>query len=259
MKFELDGRSRVIIEGITPQVEGGRFPAKRVVGDVVRIEADVFADGHDVLAAVVRHRHEAEKKAREARMIPLVNDRWRAEIEVSRLGIHWFSIEAWVDHFLTWHRDLRKRVNAQVDHFLTWHRDLRKRVNALQSDLDVQLLIGLELIRAAAKKAGARDRRKLETFIRTLESDDPLEEKIEEMWSEDLLALMWRNGEHRFATRSECGPRAVSAGAWGPRMLPSVRTKQRTCGQRRYSSSGALSGKMMSVKPKRDMSRIRIG
>jgi len=84
------------------------------------------------------------------------------------------------------------------------------------------------------------------------------------------------------ATRSGCGPRAasagawgmkpadaalgphkaaraVSAGAWGPRMLPSVRTKQRTCGQRRYSSSGALSGKMMSVKPKRDMSRMRIG
>src|SRR5437763_779463 len=186
MKSELDGRSRVIIEGITPQVDGGRFPAKRVVGDVVQIEADIFADGHDVLAAVVLHRHEDERKVRQERMVPLVNDRWRAEIDLARLGIYWFSIEAWVDHFLTWHRDLRKRVNAA------------------QPDLDIQLLIGLEMIRAAAKNAGARDRRKLETFIRTLEGDDPIDEKIEEMWSEDLLALMWRNGERRFAARSEC-------------------------------------------------------
>jgi starch synthase (maltosyl-transferring) len=183
---ELDGRSRVIIEGITPQVDGGRFPAKRVVGDVVQIEADIFADGHDLLSAVVIHRHQSEKKPREERLIPLANDRWRAEITVDRLGFHLFTIEAWVDHFLTWHRDLSKRVEAG------------------QPDLDVQLAIGLELIRAAAKNAGARDRRKLEVFIRTLEGDDELADKIEEMWSADLLALMWRNAPRGFAARYPC-------------------------------------------------------
>ncbi|HKO58589.1 MAG TPA: alpha-1,4-glucan--maltose-1-phosphate maltosyltransferase [Thermoanaerobaculia bacterium] len=183
---ELDGRSRVIIEGITPQVDGGRFPAKRVVGDVVQIEADIFADGHDVLSAVAIHHHESEKKPRKERLIPLVNDRWRAEITVEQLGFHWFTIEAWVDHFLTWHRDLSKRVAAG------------------QADLDVQLAIGLELIRAAAKNAGARDRRKLEVFIKTLEGEDELADKIEEMWSADLLALMWRNSPRAFATRYPC-------------------------------------------------------
>ncbi|HEV7922652.1 MAG TPA: alpha-1,4-glucan--maltose-1-phosphate maltosyltransferase [Thermoanaerobaculia bacterium] len=183
---ELDGRSRVIIEGITPQVDGGRFPAKRVVGDVVQLEADIFADGHDVLSAIVIHHHQSEKKPREVRLIPLVNDRWRAEITVEQLGFHFFTIEAWVDHFLTWHRDLSKRVAAG------------------QADLDVQLAIGLELIRAAAKNAASRDRRKLEVFIRMLEGEDKLEDKIDEMWSADLLTLMWRNAPRHFATRYPC-------------------------------------------------------
>ena len=89
-------------------------------------------------------------------MRPLVNDRWRAEFTVEPLGFHRFTIEAWIDHFLTWHRDLKKRVDG----------------GASEEELRVQLLIGLEYIRAAAARAGARDRRKLEAFIATLESDD---------------------------------------------------------------------------------------
>jgi starch synthase (maltosyl-transferring) len=175
---EFDGRRRVIIEGVQPEVECGLFPAKRVAGDRVVVEADVFADGHDQISAVVRYRHASEKKMREARMTPLVNDRWRAEFTVDHLGFYLYTIEAWIDHFLTWHRDLKKRAEA---------------------DLDVQLAIGLELIRAAHKRAGARDKRKLAAFIRTLEGDDPTAEKVEEMESADLLDLMWRNGERRFA------------------------------------------------------------
>jgi starch synthase (maltosyl-transferring) len=185
---ELDGRRRVIIEGVSPAVDDGRFPAKRVSGDVVEAEADIFADGHDVISAVLYHRHQSEKKPREVRMRPLPNDRWRAEFTVEHLGFYYFTIEAWVDHFLTWHRDLKKRVDAGVT----------------GSDLEVQLLIGLEMIRTAAGRGGARDRRKLEAFIATLASDDAIEEKIEDIWSEDLLALMWRNAERRFVTRLAC-------------------------------------------------------
>ena len=182
----LDGRRRVIIEGVSPEVDGGRFPAKRVEGDTVLLEADIFADGHDVISAVAVHRHQSEKKWREVRMRPLVNDRWQCEITVDRLGFHYFTFEAWVDHFLTWHRDMRKRVEAK------------------QSDLDVQLQIGLQLIREAMKRAKARDRRRLESFAEVLESDAELEEKIEEVWSDDLLALMWRNADRTFATRYAC-------------------------------------------------------
>ncbi|HEX2122688.1 MAG TPA: maltotransferase domain-containing protein, partial [Thermoanaerobaculia bacterium] len=187
VQVELDGRRRVIIEAASPEVDGGAFPAKRVVGDVVYAEADIFADGHDLISAVVLHRHDREKKWREVRMRPLVNDRWRAELTVEHLGFHRFTIEAWIDHFLTWHRDLKKRVDG----------------GASEDELRVQLLIGLEHIRAAAARAGVRDRRKLEPFIAAIESDDPVSEKIEDLWSEDLLALMWRNAERKFATRYE--------------------------------------------------------
>jgi starch synthase (maltosyl-transferring) len=180
---ELDGRSRVIIEGVQPEVDAGLFPAKRVVSDSVVVEADIFADGHDVLSAVVLYRHASEKKFREVRMIPMPNDRWRAEFAVEQLGYTIYTIEAWVDHFLTWHRDLKKRVAAK------------------QSDIDVQLEIGLEMIRAAAKRAKARDRKKLDAVIKLLEGDEPIEVKADEMYSADLLELMWRSTERRFVTR----------------------------------------------------------
>ena len=182
---ELDGRRRVIIESASPEIDSGAFPAKRVAGDIVVAEADIFADGHDLISAVLHHRHESDDEWTEVRMRPLVNDRWRAELKVETLGFHRFTFEAWIDHFLTWHRDMRKRVDGGV----------------ADDELAVQLQIGLGLIRAAAERAGTRDRRKLEAFIAALESDDPVQEKIADLWSEDLLALMWRNSERRFATR----------------------------------------------------------
>ncbi|MGZ8798308.1 MAG: alpha-1,4-glucan--maltose-1-phosphate maltosyltransferase [Thermoanaerobaculia bacterium] len=182
---ELDGRRRVIIEGVAPAVDDGRFAVKRVIGDVVAAEADIFADGHDLISAVVHYRHQSEKKPQEIRMLPLPSDRWHAEFPVQSLGFYSFTVEGWIDHFLTWHRDLHKRVDAAAE------------------DLDAQLQIGLEMIRAAAARAGGRDKKKLQAFMATLESDEPLEDKIEDMWSEDLIALMWRNADRRFATRTE--------------------------------------------------------
>ena len=183
---EFDGRRRVIIESVTPAVDLGRFPAKRVLGDVVGAEADIFADGHDLISAVMRWRHQSEKKPREIRMRPLVNDRWRAEFAVESLGFYYFTIEAWIDHFLTWHRDLQKRVDGGAE------------------DLDVQLQIGLQMIRDAADQAPARDKKKLHTFVATLESDASVDEKIDDMWSEDLIALMFRNAERKYSTRLDC-------------------------------------------------------
>ena len=70
-----DGLKRVAIEAVTPEIDSGRFPAKRVVGETVVVEADIFTDGHDALAAVVRYRHKAATGWRETPMAPLVNDR----------------------------------------------------------------------------------------------------------------------------------------------------------------------------------------
>lgn len=191
VRTELDGRKRVIIEAVSPQVEGGAFPAKRVVGDVVAAEADIFADGHDLIAAVVLHRHDGEEQWTEVRMRPLINDRWRAELPLARLGFHHFTIHAWIDHFLTWHRDMKKRVDGGTG---------AVEGGTGEEELRVQLLIGLTQMRAAAARANARDRRKLATFIDSLEGPESLDEKIEDLWSDDLLVLMARNAERKFVT-----------------------------------------------------------
>jgi starch synthase (maltosyl-transferring) len=175
-----DGRRRVIIEGVSPAVDGGNFPAKRVVGDVVVVEADIFADGHDVISAVMLHRHESEKKSVETRLLPLVNDRWRAEFTVDKLGFYYFTFEAWIDHFLTWYRDLRKRAD------------------------EVQMQIGLAMIRAAASRAKARDRKRLEHYIAAIEGDDDLADKVHAVQNDELAELMWRNAGREFVTRAPC-------------------------------------------------------
>jgi starch synthase (maltosyl-transferring) len=178
-----DGRRRVIIESVSPSVDDGRFPAKRVAGDVVSLEADVFADGHGVLSAVALHRHQSESQYQETRMTALVNDRWRAELPVEKLGFYFFSIEGWVDHFLTWHRDLQKRD---------------------PDDLEVQFRVGVEMILAAAARAKGRDRKRLEHYIDVLVGDDENADKLHDMRSDELLELMQRHADRAHATRLDC-------------------------------------------------------
>ena len=96
-----DKRRRVVIEGITPEVDGGRFPAKRTVGDEVRVEADIFSDGHDAISASLIAHREGSDVWTQIPMHPLVNDRWTAAFRVSELGKYGFKVQGWVDHFET--------------------------------------------------------------------------------------------------------------------------------------------------------------
>src|SRR5262245_18874914 len=84
-----DGRRRVIVEHVTPEIDGGRFPIKRTVGEDVRITADMFADGHDLIAGVARYRFSPEEDPpgewKEVRLAPIGNDSWGASFSVDRL------------------------------------------------------------------------------------------------------------------------------------------------------------------------------
>ena len=84
-------KARVVIEGLTPQVDCGRFPARRVLGDTVIVEADVFADGHDAVAASMLYRHESETQWHGMPMILLGNDRWQGRFTVQKLGRYFFG------------------------------------------------------------------------------------------------------------------------------------------------------------------------
>ena len=93
--------TRVVIEHVSPAVDGGLFPAKTSVGDVVPFEADVFTDGHDLPAARVMVRHE-DADPKETPMVPLGNDRWRSEVPIEEHGTYRFHVEGWIDSWATW-------------------------------------------------------------------------------------------------------------------------------------------------------------
>ncbi|MFZ1830134.1 MAG: alpha-1,4-glucan--maltose-1-phosphate maltosyltransferase [Candidatus Competibacteraceae bacterium] len=109
----VDGRKRIIIEGISPEVDGGRFPIKRTVGETVVVEVDAFTDGHDALYCVLQYRQAGETTWREVPMVALVNDRWRGEFEVTALGRYEYTVLAWVDHFKSWRHDLGRWVQTE--------------------------------------------------------------------------------------------------------------------------------------------------
>src|SRR3982750_4967582 len=75
---------RVIVEGVTPQVDEGRYPAKRTAGEEVVVEADVYADGHDIVSAMLLWRKQGEAKWREAKMAPRGNERFRASFQLAK-------------------------------------------------------------------------------------------------------------------------------------------------------------------------------
>ena len=108
-------RSRVVVEGVEPELDCGKFPAKAVAGEPFLVEADVLSDGHDSLRCRLLYRTERQRRWRETEMAPLSNDRWRGAFVPEEPGMHVFTIQAWVDHWGTWVRDLRKRVAAGQD------------------------------------------------------------------------------------------------------------------------------------------------
>ena len=116
-----DGRERVVIEGVRPELDGGRFPVKRTLGDELIVWADIFADGHDTVAGVLRYRHippgasgtRATARAWHETPVRLVdNDRWTGRFVVLELGRYEYTLEAWVDAFATWRAALAKRLDA---------------------------------------------------------------------------------------------------------------------------------------------------
>jgi starch synthase (maltosyl-transferring) len=107
--------SRVIVLAVRPEVDGGRYPVKRVAGDVVEIEADVVADGHDVVRVALLHKPPGEQEWREIEMSHGGNDAWRASFPAVALGRHRYTVEAWIDRVATWRHGYDKKLAAGVD------------------------------------------------------------------------------------------------------------------------------------------------
>src|SRR5690349_7260372 len=105
-------RQRVVVEGVEPEVDAGRFPIKRTPGEPVIVEADVFADGHDVIAAALLWRAQGDTDWNLAPMEPIGNDRWRAQFVVEDIRPYEYTVEGWIDRFESWRLDLSKKAGA---------------------------------------------------------------------------------------------------------------------------------------------------
>jgi len=180
---KVEGRKRVVIERVSPEIDCGRFPIKRVAGDTVVVEADVFADGHDQIGCQVLYWQD-EKKVKTTPMKPLENDRWRAEFSVEELGGYYYTVEGWIDRFETWRVDLVKRVAAA-------------------QDVHVELLLGTDLIAEAAAQAMGEDAEVLRRWaIRLREAKDKPEGAAIAL-DEGLHELIRRYPVRNFASRFE--------------------------------------------------------
>ncbi|HVS10805.1 MAG TPA: maltotransferase domain-containing protein, partial [Planctomycetota bacterium] len=178
---------RVVIENLEPQVDCGRFPIKRTVGEEVGVTADVHAEGHDVLAAVLLWRRAPAGEGAEWREVPMVpgpNDVWSARFRVSSLEPHEFTVEAWVDRFRTWRRGLERKAQAG-------------------QSVALELLEGAELVEAAATRAAGDDAARLRDAVLLLRSDASQAERVEAALDAELARLMARWSERRDALRRE--------------------------------------------------------
>jgi starch synthase (maltosyl-transferring) len=172
------GRQRVVIEGVEPQIDCGRFPIKRTVGETVVVEADAFTDGHDAITVLLLWRPESQAEWHEAAMEPLGNDRWRAEFTPTEQGRWLYTVTAWVDRFKTWRRDLQKRVDAV-------------------QDVAVDLLVGAGLVREASERA---EDRILAGLAEELETGKDPEARLRLALDDELAQLMDRSADRRFAS-----------------------------------------------------------
>jgi len=181
----VEGRRRVIIERVMPEVDGGRYPIKRTIGEDVVVEADVFTDGHDLLGVTLLYRRNHDPQWIEAPMAILTNDRWQASFRVTNLGRHLYTVTGWVDHFQTWRRDFKKKIDSEQ--------------NVL-----VELLQGARLIDEASQRAPNAEGTALKEWADRLQSSDvPESRRIEQALDMDMAGLMAKYPDRQFATLYE--------------------------------------------------------
>ncbi len=169
--MDAEGRERVVVESVRPQIDGGRFPIKRTLGETVAVRADAFGDGHDLIRVELLYRRQEEQSWMIQEMTHQRNDEWTARFAATALGGYCYTVRAWIDHFGTWQSDLRKRREAG-------------------QDVKVQLEIGAEMLREAAKRAEPSDGEKLRKWAKILQSAKRIDAAVLLAESEELTELV---------------------------------------------------------------------
>ena len=163
----MQNQRRVVIDFVSPQINNGDFFIKRVINEIVNVDAHVLADGHDVIGASVLYKHEKAKVWKEARMQPTFNDEWKASFVVEKQGFYTYKVEGWVDYALNWQHGIERKINDN------------QHVNS-------ELLEGVEFVKSIAIKATNTESDYLNHLANIFADKNAYEEAIKEAVSEDL-------------------------------------------------------------------------
>lgn len=181
MQTALPGENtRIVVEAVTPQIDCGRYPVKRVVGDTVQVQADIFRDGHDQLAAVIKYRPQGSRSWLETPMQFVDNDRWGGSFVVEQPGRYEFTVEAWTDWYGSWHRDMQKRIAAG-------------------QDVTGELHDGQRLFKAALQRASGADQERLRATMLNIQ-EGPQDVALHLLMDAEIAAVVQRNPDRTTAT-----------------------------------------------------------
>ena len=191
---EVGTRRSIVIERISPQLDDGRHPVKRIVGDQLLVTADIFADGHDLLDAALLLRADDETDWRRAPMRPIDNDRWSGQLELVRNRWHRYAVESWRDGFGTWRHGLHRKIEGGVP---------------VPTEIEEgRLLVEAALERAERAEIG-RDVRIFHDALAALGRARSEGTRVAALDSDELLAAARRHPDLRFASRSSLLPLVV--------------------------------------------------
>ncbi len=171
-------RSRVIIEHVQPQVEGGLYPAKRTTKELTTITAHIFTDGHDHIRAEVVYRKKGDKDWIQAPLLHLQNDEWQCVLALAQKGLYEFQVHAWIDHFETWYDGFKKKANAKVD-------------------------VAVELLEGAAYLRQLNSTKKLDQYAATLENKNNFSENVNLVLSNEFEKIVLEHPLKKFETQSK--------------------------------------------------------
>jgi len=191
----------VVIEHVTPSIDNGRHAIKRIAGDTVVVEADIFRDGHDAVAAAVQYRERGATGWREAPLSLVDNDRWRGRFRLDRNARYEFTVIAWPDSWATWRHDIGVKRDAG-------------------QDTANELIEGRALVEAARDRAGTAERRRIDALLADIDAQPNDGARIDVLLADATAELMARSADRSRATTLPqplpviADRRAAQVGAW---------------------------------------------
>lgn len=168
----------IVIERVQPEIDGGRWPIKREVGDRLEVSADIFKEGHDALACVLRYRLLTEDLWQEVPMEPIGNDRWVGRFDVNQNARYRYSIGAFVNLFESWLMEVTTKHEAG-------------------ERIESELLEGRTLVEATALRAQGEGKTRLNEWLSRWRTGDPVTSQLNIAVNPDVKALMERYQERR--------------------------------------------------------------